>query len=391
MKYLLYTLFLILSSSIYSQDYIKSVVISEESNLPLQNANVYLKSAHIGSVTNEKGVFKIDKNQIQTKDSLVISFVGFKDVVLPVQPNTILKDTIIIQPHAVLLKELIITNRKISDILSLCIQNFEKNTVSSDLKGELIQKSLLDNHLIKLFASKVFLKFKKKRVKLYVDAKNSISKISCSDLYRNEKVMYISQLTSFLNTKEKLQWITENLKHFESSVYESNYSNKEVYVIHLKKEVEKGKSSNIKITVDNKSYAIIEMEIFGDRGIGRDKLKNIEENDVVLASRIPKYSSAKIGFRKYHNEKWILSKVEASLTIDYIENPKSDDKTLKTNDNTLSIIINSICDKNCKKGFEHIDTKKDIFKQINTQKKVSNKISYYYEFDEKETHFINKK
>jgi iron complex outermembrane receptor protein len=76
-------LFLFLAHSIFAQlKEISGVVLDSESLKPLQNANVFLLSSKLGTTTNQQGEFSL--NFYSDSDTLIISFLGYKQFRMPV-------------------------------------------------------------------------------------------------------------------------------------------------------------------------------------------------------------------------------------------------------------------------------------------------------------------
>lgn len=83
MKSKIILLFLIFASVIFSQQReISGTVIDSESLLPLQNANVFLASSKLGTTTDQQGKFSLASSQ--DSDTLIISYLGYKQVKIPV-------------------------------------------------------------------------------------------------------------------------------------------------------------------------------------------------------------------------------------------------------------------------------------------------------------------
>jgi len=77
-------LLIVISFQIYSQiNSIKGIVIDSESKLPLQLANLIVKGSSLGTSTNKEGKFSLSGN-FEDKDSLVVSFVGYKKIEIPI-------------------------------------------------------------------------------------------------------------------------------------------------------------------------------------------------------------------------------------------------------------------------------------------------------------------
>ena len=85
MKIRFFHFLLFLSLSVFSQNKIKGIVLSNE-NKPLEGASVYLNNTMIGAVTNNKGEFTL-----VTKDGqfeIIVSFLGFKKIIHSLHTST---------------------------------------------------------------------------------------------------------------------------------------------------------------------------------------------------------------------------------------------------------------------------------------------------------------
>lgn len=84
MKIRVFHFLLFLSFSIFSQNKIKGIVLSNE-NKPLEGASVYLNNTMIGAVTNSKGEFTL-----VTKDGqfeIIVSYLGYKKNIYPLHTS----------------------------------------------------------------------------------------------------------------------------------------------------------------------------------------------------------------------------------------------------------------------------------------------------------------
>src|SRR5690606_4827946 len=83
MKKLLLVLFTFLSGApLVAQTKVSGAVV-DINQQPVSYASVYFKNTSEGVITNEDGKFYLESSQ--TRDTLVISFTGFKDVYLPLK------------------------------------------------------------------------------------------------------------------------------------------------------------------------------------------------------------------------------------------------------------------------------------------------------------------
>lgn len=74
MKKLLYII--VLLPFITNAQTVSGIVKSQETNLPIEDTNIYLLRTHIGTLTNKKGEFSLN-NKINPNDTLQVSHIGF--------------------------------------------------------------------------------------------------------------------------------------------------------------------------------------------------------------------------------------------------------------------------------------------------------------------------
>lgn len=85
MKVIISTWFLLASICISAQQIITGQVVDAQSNEALIGAHVYLlKNWRKGAITNIEGKFSLELEKPDLSDSLIISYVGFKEVLIPV-------------------------------------------------------------------------------------------------------------------------------------------------------------------------------------------------------------------------------------------------------------------------------------------------------------------
>ena len=79
-KHILYVFSFFLFQTINAQIY-SGTVLDSKSNLPLESVSVNFDGTTIGAVTNNKGVFNIEINQV-TQATLVVSYIGYEKLFL---------------------------------------------------------------------------------------------------------------------------------------------------------------------------------------------------------------------------------------------------------------------------------------------------------------------
>jgi len=79
---------------VFSQNILQGRVISEETQKPLPSASVYLNNTSLGTITNEQGLFVINKIP-SGKFRLVVSCVGYEAYISLIDPRVLSKDFMI--------------------------------------------------------------------------------------------------------------------------------------------------------------------------------------------------------------------------------------------------------------------------------------------------------
>ncbi len=102
------------STNVIGQNIIKGKVTDAQTNEALPGANVFLQSDwSIGSTTNNNGDFTLKINKSISNDTLIISYIGYRDISIPVSDKTIKPLIILLESFAELLGESVITARRI--------------------------------------------------------------------------------------------------------------------------------------------------------------------------------------------------------------------------------------------------------------------------------------
>jgi len=158
MKNLLYALFLLINLSAYSQ-YIITGKITDAANEALPYASVYLQKSYIGASADENGAYTLereDKGNFNKLDTLVVSYIGFKEQRLPVYfgTNKQLKLDVKMYSSDELLEEITITTTNYSpeEIIKRAVKNIKKNYVQENMVSDGFYRELLteDNKCIEL-------------------------------------------------------------------------------------------------------------------------------------------------------------------------------------------------------------------------------------------------
>ena len=102
-----------IASGLFSQQIIKGVILDAENNEPLPGANIFLYSDwSTGSTTNVNGAFEFKITNLKSDDTLIVSYVGYKEVHIPVA-KSVKHLTIRLEAFAHMLEASVVTARRI--------------------------------------------------------------------------------------------------------------------------------------------------------------------------------------------------------------------------------------------------------------------------------------
>ncbi|MDT0295876.1 carboxypeptidase-like regulatory domain-containing protein [Mesonia ostreae] len=86
MKKIIFFLFLIYLPA--NSQILKGIIIDSQTKEKLPYVNISLFNKNIGTSTNENGYFKFEISKKSSQDSLLISFIGYKDKIIPLKNYT---------------------------------------------------------------------------------------------------------------------------------------------------------------------------------------------------------------------------------------------------------------------------------------------------------------
>lgn len=131
---------LFLTFNSLSQSVIKGKV-STHNNVPLEGASVYLNNTTIGTITNEKGEFKL--NTPKGYYNLIVSFIGLKTLQLKINTNIETNPLLLkLKPDTNILNEVVIQKTKYDDDWKYNLSRFKKAFLG---KTELASQCLILN------------------------------------------------------------------------------------------------------------------------------------------------------------------------------------------------------------------------------------------------------
>lgn len=147
-------LFILISSTIQSQN---AVVINSLNHNPIPFVNIQI-GRNSGTYSNENGAFEFNK---QSKDTLRFSHISYNDYQIKVCD---IKDTIVLSPNDILLKEVKITNGKeITKYVDFPKRNSNQGSFPVQSKSEILALIIPDIKNENAIITKLDFKFEKER------------------------------------------------------------------------------------------------------------------------------------------------------------------------------------------------------------------------------------
>jgi hypothetical protein len=117
---------------------VRAKVVDALSKVPLRYASVGIKGVALGTLTNGEGEFELFIPNAYAKDSLIISYIGYRNftALLATQPPD---QVVLLQEEPIMLAEVVVRYKQLSprDIVKKAIENVESNYQTSPflLKG----------------------------------------------------------------------------------------------------------------------------------------------------------------------------------------------------------------------------------------------------------------
>ena len=125
----IYVLWLLALNSLWSQSsevFIEGKIISAHTKDPIWLASVALPSRNDGTVTDTLGLFSIPVNKVSSKDTLVVTYLGYKEIRIPLSPrNSFLE--IVLQENSVQLESIEVIELSPLYYLNQALKNAHEN------------------------------------------------------------------------------------------------------------------------------------------------------------------------------------------------------------------------------------------------------------------------
>lgn len=157
-KYILISIFTLLSSFLYAQNISGKIV--DSLNMPIKYANIGVKSQNIGTVSDENGNFNLNVSTLKEDSKITISNISYKAKVYILKDFISLittKKQIILEENYQEIEEVIVTSKRL-----------KKDNLGNKTTSSLIEAGFKNNSL----GSEVGIKIKIKDKPTYIDSFN---------------------------------------------------------------------------------------------------------------------------------------------------------------------------------------------------------------------------
>lgn len=354
---------------------ITGLIIDSETKKALPYANISLLNKSIGTISNFEGEFLFKLDAKYRKDTICISYMGYKNVYLAVNKISKIKNRIELQAQIIPVQEIIIrsTNPKklIIESKDRIKKNYSNNAVNITA---FYREGITKNNKIVVFSEAILDIYKASYSKNYTQDYIKVVKSRKWIDYQSIDTLML-KLKAGLNSCLILDLVKNSIDFMESDNFSNYqyffsdlviYNEKPAYLVEFKPELYSYSSlyeGVIYIDMDN--LAIIGV----DFKVAKNKIKDFQ-NLIILKK--PRRTRIKIKSAHYHvsyrkvNHKFYLSRVNANINLKI----KKRKQFFSNNYNIfMNLAVNDI---------DSLNTKKIPRKErINTQVVLADNITYF--------------
>lgn len=339
---------------------VRGKIYDKTNKKPLPFANISLLGKSIGTVSNEQGEFNIKILKKNIYDTLVISYLGYRNTYIPINQLSVLINKIYLEEDHYQIQEVVIRTNKPREILLEAIEkirdnyytdpyyitSFYREIVTNKDKLASISEAVLEVYKSPywgLFSDQI--KLLKSRKNEYYSAEDTVSLKLKGGLYASLYLDMIKNPSIFLDENffhNFTYTITDIIKFDDSPAYIINFKPR----VYLQEETFEG---NIYINTDNLAIVAIEFRI------DEDAIDKIGNNLVVKKSfgtRVRPISAKYfINYRKINGKYFLnLAKGELEFKVKYRRKLFTKDYT------TIFEFASNNIDTTDVKRFERIET-----------------------------------
>ena len=300
---------------------IRGKILDYESKINLSFANISVKGKSIGTISNEQGIFNLNISKSLISDTLVFSYIGYKNTYIPIEQLSLCENLIYISRDNYNIKEVVVRGYDAKEILREATNKIKDNYYTDPYQiiafyRELVIKGIelttITEAVLNVYKSP-YLGPYSDRIKLLKGRKNEYYSNSDTVALKLKGGLFASLYLDLI--KNPTYFVREEYFHlYKYSVSEIiNYDNKPVYIIDFEPIAYlKENSFQGKIYIDTDCLSIVAVEF----NITSDAIERIGKNLVVkktFNTRVkPVAVKYLVSYRKINN-KYFLNFVRGEL------------------------------------------------------------------------------
>lgn len=300
---------------------VRGKIIDRESKIELSFANISVKGKSIGTVSNEQGVFNFNISKNIISDTLVFSYMGYKNTYIPVGQLSLCENIIYLTGDTYDIKEVVVKPYDAEEILRKAMINTENNYYPDPYQITAFYRELVTKGAKLVTISEAVLNVYKSpylgsysdKIKLLKGRKNEYYLKGDSVGLKLKGGLFASLYLDII--KNPLYFVREEYFYLYKYTMDKiiNYNNKSVYVISFKPITYlEDKSFEGKIYVDTDCLSIVAIEF----NITPDAINRIGHNLVVKKTfdmRVKPITAKYLVNYRSINNKYFLNFVKGEL------------------------------------------------------------------------------
>ncbi len=260
---------------------ISGKITDQNSKTALAYASLGLRGKHVGTITNQDGDFTLTLSSNNIHDTLVVSYVGYKNTEIPVSEIKNNTFNIKLKEDFISLQEVIIRNKDPKSLIKAAINKIENNYPQQPANlTSFYRESVLKNNKYMIYLESI--------LDIYKTPYNGVDYKDKVKIFKSRKIYDVSRLDTisfrlkggiqgclFLDIiKYKPEFLNPEYMHFYNYYLSdiSSFDNKPVYIIEFKSKPNlTAPLMEGKIIIATRSLAIISAEF----GYDPDRLPEI--------------------------------------------------------------------------------------------------------------------
>lgn len=281
---------------------ISGKIIDQNSKKGLPYASLGLRGKHIGTISNHDGDFTLSLSSNNINDTLVVSYIGFKNTEIPVSEIKNNNIKIKLKEDFISLQEVIIRNKEPKSLLKAAIHKIESNYLQKPTNlTSFYRESVLKNNKYMIYLESI--------LDIYKTPYDGLDYKDKVKLFKSRKIYDVSRLDTisfrlkggiqgclFLDIiKHRPEFLDPEYMHYYNYHLSdiSSYNNKPVYVIEFK--AKPNLSAPLmegKIIIATRSLAIISAEF----GYDPDRIHEITRQFISKGSAKTKVKALHVDY-----------------------------------------------------------------------------------------------